>query len=216
MTARRGARPLLHGERHQKTLCLNVGVIHLERARLEEALGRGALRARAVRAEQQHPHRVSPVVRRDCGAHPGAPSLSSTAGDTAVKKALDPIVPDEEDSGVQELTGIIGVTDSEIDPRPDADVGGRSRLDGNTVDGALAFLEERSSLRFEQSCFRRTRFRPERTVVGTADAVRVMPTPTGWRRAAKRVLRTPGFGCNRASSSANTGGWPILSTSRSV
>ena len=134
MAARRGGRPLLHGERHQETLCLNVGVIHLERARLKEALGRGALRARAVRAEQQHSHRVSPVVRRDCGAHSGAPSLSSTAGDTAVKKALDPIVPYEQDSGVQELTGIIGVIDSEIEPRPDADVGGRSRLDGDTVD----------------------------------------------------------------------------------
>jgi hypothetical protein len=64
---------------------------------------------------------------------PEAPSLSSTAGDTAAKKALHPIVPDEQDCGVQELTGIIGVIDSVIDLGPDADVGGRSRLDGHTV-----------------------------------------------------------------------------------
>ena len=49
--ARRGTRLLLHSERQQKTLCLNVGVIHLERARLKEAWGRAAFRARAVRAE---------------------------------------------------------------------------------------------------------------------------------------------------------------------
>jgi hypothetical protein len=92
------------------------------------------LRARAVRAEQQHPHRVPPVVRKDCRARPEAAPLSSTAGDTATKETLDPIVPDEQECGVQKLTGIIGVVDSEIDRRPNADVGGRSRLDGDTVD----------------------------------------------------------------------------------
>ena len=45
--------------------------------------------------------------------------------------------------------------------------------------------------RFQQSRFRPTKFRPERTVVGTAGAARATPAPTGRRRAAERVLRTP-------------------------
>jgi hypothetical protein len=46
--------------------------------------------------------------------------------------------------------------------------------------------------RFQQSRFRRTKFPPEKTVVGTAAAVRVTPAPRDRRRAAGRVLRTLG------------------------
>jgi hypothetical protein len=38
MAAGRGALPLLHNERHQKTLCLNIGVICLASRRLKQAL----------------------------------------------------------------------------------------------------------------------------------------------------------------------------------
>ena len=41
----------------------------------------------------------APVLRKDWRASPGAPTLSSTAGDTALNEALDPIVPDEHEGG---------------------------------------------------------------------------------------------------------------------
>ena len=76
-------------------------------ATTERGTAAAVLRSRAVRAEQQHPHRVSPVLRKDCRARPEAPALSSTTARTATKETLDPIIPDEQESGVQVLIGMI-------------------------------------------------------------------------------------------------------------
>jgi hypothetical protein len=80
-------RPLLHGERRQKTLGLNVGVIHLRLARRRPQ--NAPLRVWVERTEQEDLHRLSLFARTDCRRHEVFP-CSSTGGDGATIEMLDP------------------------------------------------------------------------------------------------------------------------------